>query len=342
MSYSIADIARRAGVSTATVSRVINHISKGVSDATRERVLAVIRDMNYRPNLQARAIAKSRSGIIGVIIPDVGNLFYPQVLRGIDDCLREQGYAMLLCNSDSDPEREKRQLLFMVDHRAEGVILCSGVSNESFLKTYRSYEMPLVMIGRTFDSQYADGCIYGDNETGMYCSVSYLIGHGHKSILYLDGPGNVAGPMQRRAGYEKAFRANGMALRPALVRQGEFSIQYGFDTVNRLLGEETRFTAIAAGSDLIAVGAVKALLGRGLRVPWDVEVIGFDNIGLSSIFDPNLSTVSKPHYDMAARAARMLTDIIRGEPPREKRVKTATELILRGTTRPDPKGDEKP
>ena len=342
MSYSIADIARRAGVSKATVSRVINHISKGVSEATRDRVLAVAREMNYRPNLQARAIAKSRSGIIGVIIPDVGNLFYPQLLRGIDDCLREQGYAMLLCNSDSDPEREKRQLLFMVDHRTEGVILCSGVSNENFLKTYRSHGMPLVMIGRTFDSPYADGCICGDNETGMYNSASYLIGHGHRSILYLDGPANAAGPMQRLAGYQKALAAHGIFPNAALIHQGEFSIQYGYDSVNRLLNEGVVFSAISAGSDLIAVGAVKALLKLGLRVPWDVEVIGFDNIDLSSIFDPNLSTVSKPHYAMAKQAARMLTNILRGDFPREKLVKTASELILRGTTRPDPKGDEKP
>ncbi len=342
MSYSIADIAQRAGVSTATVSRVINHISKGVGEETRERVLSVIREMNYRPNLQARAIAKARSGIIGVIIPDVGNLFYPQVLRGIDDCLKEQGYAMLLCNSDSDPEQEKRELLFMVDHRVEGVILCSGVSNESFLKTYRAYEIPLVMIGRTFDSPYADGCICGDNESGMYRSASYLIGHGNRRILYLDGPANVAGPMQRMAGYQKVLAAHGIAPSPALIHQGEFSIRYGMDCVNKLLREGVSFSAVAAGSDLIAIGAVKALLGRGIKVPWDVEVIGFDNIDLSSIFDPNLSTVSKPHGAMAEQAARMLLSIIRGEPPGEKRVTAASELILRGTTRPDPKGDEKP
>lgn len=335
MPYSIADIARKAGVSTTTVSRVINHISKGVSSATRERVQAVIYEMNYRPNLQARGIAKSRSGIIGVIIPDVSNLFYPQILRGIDDYISERGYSMMLCNSDSDPEQEKKQLLSMVDNRVAGVILCSGVSNESFLKNYGAYEMPLVMIGRNFDSQYADGCIIGDNEGGMYRSTEYMIGHGHKDILYLDGPAQVAGPMYRLVGFRHAAMDYKVPVQDDLVCLGEFSIEYGFDTVQWMLDNGRHFTAVIAGSDLIAIGAVKALLKNGVQVPGDVEVMGFDNIDLSSIFEPSLSTISKPHYAMAQEAARMLLEVIGGKRPAIHRVQTASELILRDTTRSD-------
>ncbi len=336
MPYSIADIAQKAGVSTTTVSRVINHISKGVSEATRERVQAVIYEMNYRPNLQARGIAKSHSGIIGVIIPDVSNLFYPQILRGIDDFISEHGYSMMLCDSDSDPEREKKQLLSMVDNRVEGVILCSGVSNESFLKNYKAYEMPLVMIGRDFDSQYADGCIIGDNEKGMYTSADFMLRHGHRDILYLDGPAQVAGPMHRLVGFRHAVMDHHLTVRESLICQGEFSIQYGYDTVQWMLDNGTQFTTVITGSDLIAIGAVKALLRRGIRVPEDVEVMGFDNIDLSSIFEPSLSTISKPHYAMAQEAARVLLAVIKGEPPAIRRIQTASELVLRSTTRPDP------
>ena len=342
MPYSIADIALKAGVSTTTVSRVINNIQKGVSPRTREHVLAVIYEMNYRPNLAARGIARSRSGIIGVIIPDVSNLFYPRVLRGIDDCIRARGYRMMLCDSDSDPEREKQQLMAMVDNRVEGVILCSGVSNEPFLKQYRSYGMPLVMIGRSFDSQYADGCVSGDNEAGMHRSVSYLIGHGHKNILYLDGPATVAGPMHRACGYRRALSDHGLPFRLELVRQGDFSIRYGFDTVTGLLEDGVRFTAVAAGSDLIAIGAVKALKSKGIAVPGGTEVMGFDNIDLSSIYEPCLSTVSKPHYLMAGTAAGMLLDIIEGKPPETTRITAATELVLRDTTQPDTRQGDDP
>ena len=335
MSCGIADIARKAGVSTTTVSRVINNISKGVGASTRERVLAVIQEMNYRPNLQARGIAQSHSGIIGVIIPDVSNLFYPQILRGIDDYITEHGYSMMLCNSDADPEREKSQLLSLVDNRVDGVILCSGVSNESFLKEYRAYSVPLVMIGRSFDSQFADGCIIGDNEGGMYASAEYIFSHGHRRILYLDGPGDVAGPMYWLIGFRHAAMDRGMKTEEEMICQGEFSIQYGDDTVQWMLDHQKPFTAVITGSDLIAIGAVKALRRNGIRVPEDVEVMGFDNIDLSSIFEPSLSTVSKPHYAMAQEAARMLLDVIGGRPPVIRSVKTASELVMRNTTRSD-------
>lgn len=340
MPYSIADIAQKAGVSTTTVSRVINHISKGVSTATRDRVQAIIEEMNYRPNLQARGIAKAHSRMIGVIIPDVSNLFYPQVLRGIDDHIGERGYNMILCNSDSDPELEKKHLLAMVDHRVEGVILCSGVSNEQFLKEYRAYAMPLVMIGRSFDSRYADGCIIGDNEGGMYASASYILSHGHRRILYLDGPAQVAGPMHRLVGFRHAMQDHRTPICEDMICQGEFSVQYGLDTVRWMLEKGGPFTAVVTGSDLIAVGAVKALLGKGIRVPDDVEVMGFDDIELSRIFEPSLSTVSKAHYAMAQEAARMLLSVIGGETPAIRRVQASSELILRNTTRSDPKGAE--
>ena len=339
MSCSIADIAKKAGVSTTTVSRVINGITRGVSPRTRERVLHVIYEMNYRPNLAARGIARSRSGIIGVIIPDIANLFYPQVLRSIDDTIASRGYSMMLCGSGADPEREKQQLMAMVDNRVEGVILCSGVSNEAFLKEYRAYRMPLVMIGRSFDMKYADGCVSGDNEGGMTRSVSYLIGHGHRDILYLDGSSSVAGPMQRLKGYSRALEEHGIPPRPELICQGEFSIAYGFDTVKRLMEEQVTFTAVAAGSDLIAIGAVKALKLKGRLIPRDVEVTGFDDIDLSRIYEPNISTVSKPHARMAQTAAQMLLDIIEGKPPANTRITAEAELVLRDTTRTH-EGDE--
>ena len=334
MKCSISDIARRAGVSTTTVSRVLNDKPFGVSGKTREHVKAVMYEMNYRPSQLARGIALSHSNLIGMIIPDVSNLFYPQILRGVDDYISQHGYSMLLYNSDSDPEREKKQLLTMVDHRVDGIMLCSGVSNEAFLRDFRAYGVPMVMIGRTFDSTYADGCITGDNESGMYQSTSYMLDNGHRRILYLDGAPEVSGPMNRFRGYRHALQDAGLEVSEALVHRGEFSIQYGFDTVKGLLEEGLSFTAIVSGSDLVAIGAIKALHEGGLRVPEDIEVIGFDNIDLSSIYEPQLSTVSKPHYEIATAAARILLSVIDGSPPPIAHIATPAKLILRSTTRP--------
>lgn len=335
MKCSISDVARRAGVSTTTVSRVMNNKTNGVSSATREKILAVMEEMNYRPSQLARSVALARSHIIGVIIPDVSNLFYPQMLRGIDDVVSSRNYAMMLFNSDSDPEREKRQMMMMVDNRVDGVILCSGVSNESFLKDYRAYGTPLVMIGRTFDRNYADAIITGDNERGMYISTSFMIGHGHRDILYLDGTAGASGPIHRTRGYRHAMQDASLPIQEGLILRGEFSIQYGFDMVSSLLEEGVHFTAVVTGSDLIAIGAIKAMHAHGLKVPEDIEVIGFDNIELSEIFEPGLSTVSKPHYDIAAQAAHMLIAIIEGEELPIRQMTVASTLVLRDTTRPE-------
>lgn len=330
---SISDVARQAGVSTTTVSRVMNNKTSGVSAKTRERILAVMEEMNYRPSQLARGIALNHSNIIGVIIPDVSNLFYPQMLRGIGDYLSTRGYAMMLFNSDSDPEREKQQLLTMVDNRVDGVILGSGVSNEVFLREYRTYGIPLALIGRTFDSDYADCSITGDNERGMYDSTTFMLSHGHRRILYLDGTAGASGPIHRLKGYRHAMQDAGVPVEEKLILRGEFSIQYGYDMVMSLLEEGEEFTAIVAGSDLIAIGAVKALRDKGRQVPQDVEVIGFDNIELAEIFEPRLSTVSKPHYEIAAQAARMLIATIENEELPIRRMSVFSTLILRDTTR---------
>lgn len=335
MKYSISDVARRAGVSTTTVSRVMNNKTAGVSSKTRERILTVMEDMNYRPSQLARSIALAHSNIIGVIIPDVSNLFYPQMLRGIDDYISSQGYSMMLFNSDSDPEREKKQMMTMVDNRVDGVILVSGVSNEAFLKEYRAYGTPLVMIGRTFDSDYADACITGDNERGMYASCSFMLRHGHKDILYLDGTEGASGTIHRHVGFRHAMQDAGAEVSEKLIYCGEFSVQYGYDMVTGLIEEGTHFTAIVTGSDLIAIGAIKALNAKGIRVPEDIEVIGFDNIELSEIFEPRLSTVSKPHYEIAAQAAKMLISVINNEPLPIRHIIVASTLLLSRTTRAD-------
>ncbi len=336
LAYTIADIARMAGVSKATVSRVINEKPAGVSEQTRMRIQHIIDEAQYRPNSLARGMAISRSSTIGVIIPDIANHFYNVVLRGIDDVISAKGYSMLLCNSDNGPAREQHHLLSFLDKRVDGVILCSGLSNEQFLRDYRKQNMPLVLIGRLFDSCFSDAAVTGDNLSGAAEAVNHLIQSGNRRILYLDGKPGTSGMMQRQQGYTQALRQAGLPIDPRLVRPGEFSILYGYQTVSRALDEGLDFTAVFSGSDLAAIGAIKALLERGIRVPEQIEVIGFDDLDLASIFEPPLSTVYKPHYEMAADAARMLLSVIDGEKAPSKQIVYASRLVLRGTTRPLP------
>lgn len=338
--YSIAEVARICRVSKATVSRVINNNPKGVSEETRRRVLQTIQDLDYRPNALARSVAVSRSKMIGIIVPDVSNFFYPKIIRGVTDYADTKGYAVIVGNSDYDPEREAQQLLSMVDKRVDGIILCSGVSNHDFLMKFRRHGIALGLLGRTFDSAVSDASISGDNVKGGCKSAAYLIRGGHRRIAYVEGNPNVSGSRERLEGYRQAHAAAGLPVYPELVLSGEYSIDYGRRAADQLLDGHISFDAVMTGSDLVAIGLVSQLLKRGVRVPEDVELIGFDNIELSSVFHPALSTISKPHYDMAQYISEQVIRVVEGEKVRLAHTVVDPQLVLRETTRQRPYDDE--
>ena len=331
---SIAEIAQICGVSKATVSRVINNIPQGVGPETREKVLKTIRELNYRPNALARSVATSRSGTIGLIIPDVSNFFYPRVIRGVTDYMDSCGYSVIVANSDYDPDREAQQLLRLVDRRVDGILLCSGVSNKEFLKDFRKHHIPLGLLGRNFDSDCSDASIIGDNVRGAYKSASYLIENGNRRVAYVEGNPHVAGSKQRLQGYHQAHREFGIPVREELIFSGEYSIEFGDRVARQLLESGLEFDAIMTGSDLIAIGILSRLIKSGVRVPEDVELIGFDNIELTTVVSPMLSTISKPHYEMAQHISEQLIRIIQGETIPLPHTKVEPQLVLRETTRP--------
>lgn len=330
---SIAEIARICGVSKATVSRVINNKPTGVSDQTRRRVMETVRAVKYRPNELARSVARSRSNMVGVIIPDVSNLFYPEILRGITDCMDRLDYAVLVGSSHYDAEGEAQQLLRMIDKRVDGIILCSGVTNRDFLSGFRRYGVPLALLGRTFDSAFSDVSITGDNVRGGHKSASYLIRGGNRRIVYVEGNPHVSGSQERLEGYRKAHEEAGLPVDESLILSGDYSIDYGRQAADHLLDSGARFDAVMTGSDLVAIGLASRLIQRGVRIPEDVELIGFDNISLSGVFTPPLSTVSKPHYRMARHLAEQLMRVIGGETVDFPHTTVEPTLVLRATTR---------
>lgn len=331
--HSIAEIAQICGVSKATVSRVINNISQGVGPETREKVLKTIRELNYRPNALARSVATSKSGTIGLIIPDVSNFFYPKIIRGVTDYMDSCGYSVIVANSDYDPEREAQQLLRLVDRRVDGILLCSGVSNKDFLCDFRKHNIPLALLGRNFDNSCSDASIIGNNVRGAYKSASYLLKNGSRRVVYVEGNPHIAGSKQRLQGYYQAHQEFGIAVREEFIISGEYSIAFGQEIARKLLDSGMEFDAIMTGSDLIAIGLLSELKRAGVRVPEDVQLIGFDNIELTSMVTPALSTISKPHYQMAQHISEQLIRIIQGETIPLPHTVVEPELILRETTR---------
>ena len=333
LTYSIAEIAAMCNVSKATVSRVINNNPQGVGKETRARVLKTIQQLNYRPNALARGVATSRSGMIGVVVPDVSNFFYPKLIRGITDCMDGKGYSVIIGNSDYDPKREAEQLLSMIDKRVDGIMLCSGVSNREFLSEFRKYHVPMGLVGRVFDSSLSDVSITGDNVKGAMKSAEYLIQNGKRRIVYAEGNPDISGSRQRMEGYRKVHEAAGIPVREELILHGEYSIDCGRYMAMQLLENKVDFDAIMTGSDLIAIGIVFQMLKSGVRIPEDIEVIGFDDIELSRVIDPPLSTISKPHYDMAWHVADQLFKVIQGETVPLPHATIEPQLVLRATTK---------
>lgn len=332
--HSIAEIAQLCNVSKATVSRVINNSPTGVGEETRQRILKTIEELRYRPNTLARGVATSRSRMVGLIIPDVSNFFYPKIIRGVMDYMESKGYSVILGNSDYEPEKEAKQLLHMIDKRVDGIILCSGVSNHEFLADFKKYNVPLGLMGRTFDHSLSATSITGDNVKGGNTSAAYLLRGGCRRIVYVEGNPNTSGSRQRLEGYRKAHDAAGVPVCEEMIIHGDYSIEYGQQVVQELLDKKLEFDAIMTGSDLIAIGIVTQLLACGLRVPEDVEVVGYDNIELASVVNPALSTVSKPHYRMAQHISQQLFQIIEGKEVLLPHTIIAPQLVLRQTTRP--------
>ncbi len=334
MNYTISDIAKICGVSKATVSRVINNKSEGVGADTKERILETIKELNYRPNVLARSIAGVESKMIGVVVPDITNPYFPQLVRGIDDYLSDLGYTIFLCNSDNDSEKEKRHLYSFVDKRVDGIILATGMDNMEILDIIKQYNIPIVCVDRVLNTSNIDASVSVNNINGAMSATLYLMDKGNQKIAFLGGKKEVVNTIERKKGYEKAFKLRNQPIDEHLMLFGDFTIDSGMEMAKKLMNYTEDIDALFVGGDVIAIGVIKYLKSIGKRIPEDIEIIGFDGIELGQVFDPNLSTVSQPIYEMATQISKMLIHRIEGTLGSMRHIVIEPELVLRETTRP--------
>ncbi len=333
LKYTISDIAKLANVSKATVSRVINNKNEGVSQETAQRVRDLINELGYRPNSLARSIVNSNAKMLGLVIPDVNNPFFPQLVRGIEDYAYSCGYTVFLCNSDNDPKKEEQYLMSLIDKRVDGVILATTNSRSTSLEQLNNYGVPFVLVDRPLNNTFVDLGVYADNYKGFYTAVQHLIKSGNKRIAFLGGTKKVIPTSERLNGYKDALKDANIDCDKSLIKFGDYSIASGYQMMDRLIAEKVPFTAVMAGCDLIAVGAVKALTRNGISVPKECEVIGFDGIELSEIFDPSISTVAQPIYEIALESAKLLIGKINGDITSSRKIIVEPTLVLRSTTK---------
>ena len=326
---NILDVALKAGVSIATVSRVVNKSDHKVNPATRERVLEAIRELDYRPNALAKGLLMKKTMTIGIIIPDISNPYYAEIVRGIQDTADQAGYAVLIHNTDGKQERIIRHIYILREKSVDGVIFCGGIINGyETLSILKELKERVVVVGR---HEVDFPAVMVDNMGGATQAVEHLIDLGHRLIGCIGGPEGSPTAVDRLTGYRNALAQNGIALDERLVKRGTWSPESGYLLARELLAGPERPTAVFSANDQMAFGVIKAAREMGLNVPKDLAVVGFDNVPPGSYFDPPLTTVEIPMYDIGVATMRMLIDLLSGEPFEKLRL-FKTKLLVRGST----------
>ena len=329
---SLQDVAERAKVSIATVSRVLNKSDKVVPE-TRATVEQALRDLDYRPNRVARRLRMKdgRAHLVGLIIPDIQNPFYAEIARGVEDAAYANEYALLLCNSDENLEKEKFYLDVMQAESVDGLVLPPFDENDFAVVEVVETGLPVVCVDRSLARTKTD-LVEVDNYQGALEAVYHLLDRGHKQIGLIEGRSHVSTSRERRRGYLDALAAAGMAVRKELMRAGDFKQESGRVLTNELLGLRKPPTAIFVCNNLMTVGALAALHQRGRRVPQDVAVVGFDDLPWAEALDPPPTVVRQPAYDVGRQAMELLLKRII-EPTRPPvTVRLRPELVVRRST----------
>lgn len=305
-------IAARARVSVGTVSHVINN-SAGVREGVRKRVLDAIERLGYQPSLLARGLRRNQTTILGVIIPDISNPFFPLVVRGVEDIAYQNSYRLMLCNTDNDANKEQVYFDELRAYRMAGLIVIpSADSRLVALAAASGGEPPVICLDRWPEGWKGD-TVTVDNEEGAYQAARYLLELGHRRIATITGQLHVTSGIERLKGFKRALREAGVSIAPEYVQEGRFDRLSGYEKGLMLLQFSPRPTAIFAANDLVALGVLAALRELGLRCPEDLSLVGFDDQELASFTNPALTTVAQPAYQMGARAAGLLFERLRGE-----------------------------
>jgi len=331
MRPTIYDIARLAGVSTATVSKVFNQTGN-ISEKTRRRILEISRELNYQPNVLASALNGKKTFSLGLLIPDMVNPFFAELARNVEDRAQELGFNLIICNTDNDMKKEVKYIQLLRQKSVDGIIVATGVRNDEFLKELIDQNVPVALVAREM-SVLATSTVLVDDFAGGYNATRHLIDLGHKRIAVIAESMSVSSSKERVRGYRHALEEAGLDYAEELVAASDFSIESGRETAQAILRQAERPTAIFACNDLLAIGAMQAAKELGIRVPEELSVVGFDNTILASITDPPMTTVAQPIRAMGHQVVDLIVSEINETSTVKQRVVLLPELIVRQSTR---------
>jgi LacI family transcriptional regulator len=335
MMANIQDVAKRAGVSISTVSRVLNgrnHVNEDVV----ARVRRAAQELQYQPSRAARALRANHATIIGLLITDIQNPFFTALVRGVEDVAQRNGYSLILCNTDEDPQKERQYIEVMCAERVAGAIIAPTRERQHTLKLFQEHNIPIVTVDRRVKGDDTDAVLV-DNVRGAREATAHLIANGYRRIGIVSGPITTTTGRERLEGYRQALRAAGIAPDPAIERLGSFKEESGRLLTDELLNLEQPIDALFVANNLMTLGALATLNERGMRIPDDIAVVGFDEMPWASLSTISLTTVAQPVYEIGSTAALRLFQRLQNPGAFTKQeIVLAPTLQIRNSSRPLP------
>lgn len=331
MKPTIYDVAREAGVSIATVSKVLNKSGR-ISDKTREKVGQIMKELNYQPSLVASALTSRRTGTIGLMIPDIANPFFAETARAIEDYAQEQGSDLIVCSTDRSDEKAARYISLLLRKRVDGLIIASHTGNPDLIRRLVADQVPVVLFSADIRAMECNS-VTVDDYKGGYQATEYLLSMGHRRLGIISD--NLPGSKLRVEGFLDALKAAGVAtMNPAHITHTSATLENGRKAATAMLGQpkEHRPTAIFACNDLLAIGVMKEARSVGLSIPRDLSVVGFDNTMLSDICHPTLTSIAQPLREMTEQAMVLLNESIDNPDSLKRKIMLMPELVVRHST----------
>jgi LacI family transcriptional regulator len=327
---TIKDVARLVGVSTASVSHVING-TRYVSEELKKKILKAIDELHYHPNAVARSLVKKKTHTIGILISDILNPFYTAIVRGLEDVTYQSGYSVMLCNSDEAPEKELFYIRILLERRIDGLVISSAFQDGVHPLLSKLRMVPLVTIVRRIRGLGGD-CVFADNVEGVYQAIRHLIHLGHRRIAIISGPRGLSSGQERLLGYQKALEDHGIIVDLNFIKFGDFKRESGYTLTQEVLQLKEGPTALFVANNQMTIGALSAINELSIRVPQDLSLVSFDDMEWYSFLDPPLTTVEQSPYLMGKTAGEMLLQKINKKRKGIKKIIIPSRLIVREST----------
>ncbi|WP_053074961.1 LacI family DNA-binding transcriptional regulator [Ornithinibacillus californiensis] len=336
--YTIKDLARETGYSITTISRALNNKKEGVSEETRERILEVARQKNYQPNSFARGLITKKSNLLGLIVPNILNPFFPEICRGAEDEAAQNGYSLIICNSDDQSDKEEKYIRLLKEQQVDGVLLASmnklTSRSEEFLS---ASNIPYILMDRGSEDSNSSRVLLDDFQGG-YLAGKHLIEMGHHQIACMTGPPDVMNSTKRLKGFLQAMDEHDISVPEYYILNGNYHLEDAYVQAKEFF-QKNKATAIFAANDLMACGIYQAIFELGMSIPNDLSVVGFDDIPFAQVLHPKLTTIRQNTYQMGQDSVRLLIKKINKEPV-ESLLYEPT-LVIRESTIPLVRSEQK-